>query len=370
MRKTWLEYLGFEGASHREHAAGDDPDFVRGKLARYVVDGSPTPVPAGVGVAGATRFAQANSGHMAMFLYASPTPEQIEELAEAWDLHPVLQRDLRHADQRPRLDRYDDTLFLVAHAARYVDETEEVEFGEFHILLRAHAVAIICHNDGWVTAASAPTASGRDSVDFGRSQRALLADRALLSQGPLAVISLLLGTIVDGYEPVIRGITNDKEQIERQVFSGDLSVAERIYRLSREVVEMQQALASMTDAVETLRSEDDGDDAANDEVQTRLDDVADRLERVASRVGMLREALAQILSVNATLVNQRQNEDMKRISGWAAILFAPSLISGLYGMNFTIMPELNWIWGYGFAIGLMLALAVLLYAVFKRSKWI
>ena len=342
-------------------------EYVRGKLARSVVDGTPAPVPAGVTVAGATQFAQANSGHMAMFLYASPTTEHIEELAEAWQLHPVLVNDLLSPGQRPKLDRYDDTLFLVAHAARYVDESEEVEFGEFHVLLRPHAVAIICQDDGWITASS-PDSSRNNDVDFGARQRALLADSALLSNGPLGVISLLLTTIIEGYEPVIRGITHDKEQIERQVFSGDLSVAERIYRLSREIVEMQQSLVSLTDAVDTLLSGEDRE--LSEDIQTRFEAVADGLSRVSTRVSMLREALAQMLSVNATLVNQRQNEDMKKISGWAAILFAPSLVSGLYGMNFVLMPELNWIWGYGFAIGLMLALAVTLYAVFKRSKWI
>ena len=135
------------------------------------------------------------------------------------------------------------------------------------------------------------------------------------------------------------------------------------------MIEIQQAIASLTDAVDMLRS-DAEDQKVSPELLTRLDSVADNLTQAATKVSMLREALTQILSVNATLVNQRQNEDMKKISGWAAILFAPSLVGGIYGMNFEVMPELSWHLGYLFALGAMLVLAVVLYLVFKRSKWI
>ncbi|WP_438254949.1 magnesium and cobalt transport protein CorA [Microbacterium sp. A82] len=332
------------------------------------MDGLPAPVPEGVSVAEATAFARDNSGHMAMFLYANPRADQVNELAEAWDLHPVLIEDLINAGQRPKLERYGETLFLVARAARYVDKTEEVDFGEFHVLLRPGAVAVICQDDRWISAPATATVD-EDNVDFGDRERALLADQTLLRMGPIAVVYMLLDTIVNGYGPVLRGIAHDKEEIERQVFSGDISVAERIYRLSREVIEIQQAITSMTDAVDMLRSGTDKQ-AISQELLMRLDAVADDLTQAAAKAAMLRDALTQILSVNATLVNQRQNEDMKRISGWAAILFAPSLIGGVYGMNFEIMPELSWGLGYLFALGLMLALAVMLYLVFKRSKWI
>jgi len=350
---------------HHPHADDVDAAYLRGKLARYVVDGKPSPVPEGETIAGATRFARENAGHMAMFLYADPSPEQIHELADAWELHPLLAEDILAAGQRPKLERYGDTLFLVARAARYFDEPEEVDFGEFHVLLRPGAVAVICQDDRWI---SAPGAGTRE-VDFGDREREMLTDHALLNLGPVAVVYMLLDTIVDGYEPVLRGITRDTEEIERQVFDGDTSVAERIYRLSREVVEVQQAITSLTDAVELLQSDTSFQDVSQ-ELHTRLDAVADNLERSAAKTTALRDALTQILTVNATLINQRQNEDMKRISGWAAILFAPSLIGGIYGMNFEIMPELNWGFGYLFAIGLMLALAFVLYLVFKRSKWI
>ena len=369
MRSVRANDLGIRGLFHHQaHEEATGSAFLSGKLARYVVDGVASPVPDGLTVADATQFARDNSGHMAMFLYANPRIEQIKELADAWDLHPVLVEDLVNAGQRPKLERYGDTLFFVARAARYVDATEEVDFGEFHVLLRPGAVAVICQDDGWISAPNT-TELREDDVDFGNRERALLADQSLLRMGPIAVVYMLLDAIVDGYGPVLRGIAHDKEEIERQVFSGDISVAERIYRLSREVIEIQQAITSLTDAVDMLRS-GSSTQTVSGELRTRLDAVADHLALAATKTTMLRDALTQILSVNATLVNQRQNEDMKRISGWAAILFAPSLIGGIYGMNFDLMPELNWSHGYLYALGMMLLLAVVLYLVFKRSKWI
>ena len=178
----------------------------------------------------------------------------------------------------------------------------------------------------------------------------------------------LLDVIVEGYVPVLRGVAIDKEQIERQVFSGDEAVAERIYRLSHEVIDLQYSATSLSEVLSALSQ---GFDRYRipEPLKTYLQDVADHLTLVETRVLELREALAQILNVNATLVAQRQNEDMKKISGWAAILFAPTLIGAIYGMNFDDMPELHWSFGYPLAVGTMVALAVTLYVVFKRKKW-
>ena len=178
----------------------------------------------------------------------------------------------------------------------------------------------------------------------------------------------LLDAIVDAYDPVLRGLGIDREQIERQVFSGDPAAAARIYHLSREAVDLQHATASMSDLVEALRA-GLGKYGVPDDLRVYLQDVADHLSRVTVRAAELREALTQILTVNATLVAQCQNEDMKKISGWAAILFAPTLIAAIYGMNFDVMPELHWAFDYPVAVALMVAFAAALYLIFKRAKW-
>lgn len=312
----------------------------------------------------ANEFAEGSPARTALLLYPQPTPADVAELNESWNLHPLLMEDLLHAGQRPKLERYDDTLFLVVRSAWYVDATEDVDFAEFHVLVRERAVAIFCQDRRWIDGLDAVDASGAAE----RSDHTLLDDERLLELGPEAVLYRLLDAIVDGYTPVLRGLEIDKEQIERQVFSGDATVTERIYRLSQEVIDLRQATSGLTAVLQALRRGFDryGIPSA---LQSYLQDVADHLSRVDTQVAELRESLSQILTVNGTLVAQRQNEDMKKISGWAAILFAPTLIGAIYGMNFDHMPELHWTFGYPLAIGGMIAFALVLFLIFKRQKW-
>lgn len=298
----------------------------------------------------------------------APTAEEIDELAEAWDLHPVLAEDLRHGGQRPKLERYDDVLFLVVRSARYLDETEDVDFSEFHVLVRSRAITVLCQDGRWIDGADASTLPESDVDVVARGDSTLLDDQQLLRLGPEAVLYRLLDAVVDGYTPVLRGLAVDKEQIERQVFSGDAAVAERIYRLSQEVIDLEHAISSLSEVLVALMSGFDRH-GIPEPLQAYLQDVSDHLTRAQTRVLELRAALSQILDVNATLVAQRQNEDMKKISGWAAILFAPTLIGAVYGMNFDSMPELHWSLGYPLAVTAMVALAVTLYVVFKQKKW-
>lgn len=346
------------GAEERPH------DAVTTRRTRYVVDGRLTSAPQDASIADALSFSTAAPDRIALCLFPAPTSGDIDELAEAWGLHPVLVEDLQQAGQRPKLERYGEVLFLVVRSARYVDELEEVDFSEFHVLIRPNAIAVLCQDGRWIDGADDATLPSNSAT----ADNTLLNDPALLRLGPEAVLYRLLDAIVDGYSPVLRGLSIDQEQIERQVFSGDAAVAERIYRLSQEVIDMRHATSSLVDVLAALRK---GFDRYGipDALQTYLQDVADHLTLVDARVSERRDALAQILNVNATLVSQRQNEDMKKISGWAAILFAPTLIAAVYGMNFDNMPELHWAFGYPLAVGGMIAFAAVLYITFKLKKW-
>ncbi|MFJ4224748.1 magnesium and cobalt transport protein CorA [Microbacterium sp. NPDC089695] len=362
--------------------ASDDPNRQRGgvfrrrtpfastpgtgttRRTRYVDDGHLVRAPRDTSVDDAQAFTDEDDRRTALLLYPSPTPEDVAELANTWHLHPLLVEDLLHAGQRPKLERYDDTLFLVVRSAWYVDATEDVDFAEFHILVRPRAVAVFCQDGRWIDGLDADDASG--AAD--RGEQTLLDDEQLLHHGPEAIVYRLLDAIVDGYTPVLRGLDIDREQIERQVFGGDAAVTERIYRLSQEVIDLQQATSGLTEVLASLRDGFRRYDIPAP-LQSYLQDVADHLSRAEVRVGDLRESLSQILTVNGTLVAQRQNEDMKKISGWAAILFAPTLIGAIYGMNFDNMPELHWAFGYPLAVGGMVAFALVLYIVFKRQKW-
>jgi magnesium transporter len=261
-------------------------------------------------------------------------------------------------------------LFVVLRPARYVDDVEVVEIGEVHLFLGPDFVITVRH---------------AEEPDLGQVRKRLESGPELLDHGPYAVLYAVMDKIVDDYVPVLEGLQDDIDQIEVQVFGGDPTVSKRIYQLSREVIEFQRAVEPLRDLFGELRSRLKEQASASDlELRRALRDVADHATRVLERVEAFRQLLANILQVNAALVAQRQNEEMarmteagyeqneqvKRISSWAAILFAPTLVASIYGMNFTNIPELHWAFGYPFAVGLMVLMGLVLYLVFKFRGWL
>jgi magnesium transporter len=222
-----------------------------------------------------------------------------------------------------------------------------------------------------------------EAPDLGAVRHRLESDPDLLRRGPEAVLYAIVDRVVDGYYPVVAGLANDIDEIEIEVFGGLPQVSRRIYELSREVTEFQRATRPLTSVLSSL-SAGFSKYGIDDELQRYLRDVDDHLTQVIERVDEFRYLLRDMLTVNATLVAQQQNEEMrnvaeasnvqneevKKISAWAAILFAPTLIGTIYGMNFVHMPELDWRYGYPLALGLMLLTCVTLYAVFKRRDWL
>lgn len=296
----------------------------------------------------------ATTGRTAVLVYDQPDVDEVHELGELLDLHPVLLEDLLHAGQRPKLERYGDALFAVLRAATYQDDAEDVVLAELHVVIKGAWTVVI--RQGGPSEAAWDFDELRQRTD-------------LLRAGPEAILYTLIDRIIDGYFGVLDGVSVDVEQIERQVFSGDAAVPQRIYRLSREVVDLQHATGPLAEVVDALRAGFRKHGTA-EELQTYLQDAADHLTRVNSRVSEIRDVLGQILTVNATLVGQRQNEDTKTISAWAAILFTPTLVGSVYGMNFDEMPELHWAYGYPASLVAMLALGVGLYVIFKVKRWL
>jgi len=305
---------------------------------------------------------------MAWIGFYRPEDSVILNVAEEFDLHELAVEDAIVAHQRPKADRYGDTLFVVLRPARYLDETEEVDFGELHLFVGKNFVITVRHSE---------------APDLSQVRRRMQRDPELLGQGPQAVLYAVLDAVVDGYAPVVAGLQNDIDEIEVQVFGNEPGVSRRIYELSREVIEFQRATQPLLDMVEGFiaGAEKYGVDQ---ELQRYLRDVADHVITVAERVSGFRQMLHDILVVNSTMVAQAQNEHMtnlteasnaqneevKRISAWAAILFAPTLVGTIYGMNFDVMPEIHWAWGYPFAIMLMAGVCLSLYLVFKRRDWL
>ena len=305
---------------------------------------------------------------MAWIGLARPPESELLSLAEEFDLHPLSVEDAMEAHQRPKLERYGDTLFVVLRAARYLDAPEEVDFGELHVFVGPDFVITVRHG-------AAP--------DLSAVRHRMEQTPELLRLGPEAVLYAILDAVVDGYAPVVAGVQNDIDEIETEVFRGDPEVSRRIYELSREMVEFQRATRPLVSMLHALMA-GFAKYGTDEELQRYLRDVADHVTHTSERVDGFRQALTDILTVNATLVTQQQNaemralaeagfeqnEEVKKISSWAAILFAPTLVGTIYGMNFEHMPELSWRFGYPFAIGLMGVVCVSLYVIFKRRDWL
>jgi magnesium transporter len=311
-------------------------------------------------------------GGMAWIGLYRPRADEVRSIAEEFGLHPLAVEDALTGHQRSKLERYGDTLFVVLRPARYLDAAEQVEFGELHVFVGPDFVVTIRH-------AEAP--------NLGKVRRRLEAAPELLAMGPEAVLYAVLDEVVDEYGPVIAGLENDIDEIEDQLFGNadaDVeAVSRRIYDLSREVIDFQRATQPLAGMLEALRRGSDKY-AVDLELQRYLRDVLDHVLRIVERAGAFRSILENALNVQSTLVAQRQNEEMrrmseaglaqneeiKRISSWAAILFAPTLIGTVYGMNFDHMPELHWTFGYPLALLMMVGLGFGLYGVFKLKRWL
>ena len=297
-----------------------------------------------------------------------PSEDELREIADEFTLHPLAVDDALAGHQRPKLENYDRSLFVVLRPARYLDASEEVEFGEVHVFVGHDFVVTVRH---------------AESPDLARVRARLEADPNLLAHGPMAVLYGIIDEVVDEYAPVITGLENDIDEIEDQLFANDPEVARRIFGLTREVIDFQRAVAPLVPMLDRLKSESNSFDI-NTEVRHGFRDVHDHALRIVERAAGFRAILENALILHSTLVTQRQNDSMaemtkfgltqneqvKKVSGWAAILFAPTLVGTVYGMNFDYMPELHWTLGYPMALGLMAATSVTLYASFKRKGWL
>jgi magnesium transporter len=286
-----------------------------------------------------------------------PDEEEFVSVAREFGLHAV--QDAIKGHQRPKVERYGETLFVVLKTAHYLDEEERVEFGEIRVFLGRDFILTV--RDG-----KASSLEG--------ARKALEREPGFLRRGTGAVLLAVVERVVGDYEPVVDGLGNDVEEIEEQVFGGNAGVSRRIYELSREVLQFRRAAQPLAKVLEHLSGESDGLDH---EVVRRLRGTHDHVLRISEQIDGFRELLSNILSVNLTLVSieqnaamQRQNVQVQKISAWAAIVAVPTLITGVYGMNFQYMPETHWLLGYPFALALMLVISGLLYRGFRRAGWL
>ena len=283
-----------------------------------------------------------------------PPPDEFNSVAREFDLHELAVEDAIKAHQRPKLEVYGDTLFLVLKTASYDDETETVAIGQIMVFAGPGFVITVRHGD---------------TSELHTLRRDSERRPDLLSSGSGAVLYAVVDKVVDEYAPVIAGVEDDIEELEEEVFSSERdNPTARIYKLQREVLELHRATAPLREPLRRLAS---GELPHIDRALTEyLRDVHDHVVRADEQVEGFRDLLHGVLQANLAQVSVRQNEDMRKISAWVAIIAVPTMVAGIYGMNFEYMPELEWRLGYPAVLAFIAVACLSLYRYFKRVGWL
>ncbi|MGC0333049.1 magnesium transporter [Streptomyces sp. SAI-170] len=291
-----------------------------------------------------------------------PSPDEFDLVSEEFALHPLAVEDALKAHQRPKLEVYEDSLFMVLKPVVYEPEGDTVSSGEVMIFLGDSFVVTVRHGEG------APLKAVR---------RRLEDEPEMLAKGPTAVLYAITDATVDHYLEVADELQTDLEELEAEVFSpergGSRHTASRIYTFKRQVLEFRRATGPLTLPLARLAGTGAFGVAVpfvDAKARPYFQDVSDHLTRVNESVEGLDRLVSDILSAHLAQTSVRQNDDMRKISAWAAMAAVPTMLAGIYGMNFDHMPELHWVWSYPALIGLMAALEVLLYRLFKSRDWL
>jgi len=284
-----------------------------------------------------------------------PDAEVLTEVQGEFALHDLAIEDATRAHQRPKLERYGDSLFAVLRTAHLDRATGAIEFGETHLFVGSNYVVSVRHG------ASLPYVEVRSRCE---------ASPDLLAKGPGFVLYALMDFIVDQYFPLVDAFEDRLEGLEDDIFKQTLTreTTERIYQLKRNLLEVKRAVAPLIDMCNRLVRTDSA--LIPDDARVYFRDVYDHAIRINEMIDTLRELLTTALEANLSLISVSQNDAMKRLAGWAAIIGVPTMIAGIYGMNFKFMPELEWALGYPVTMAVMLAACGFLYYRFKRSGWL
>ncbi|MFW5474154.1 magnesium/cobalt transporter CorA [Knoellia sp. CPCC 206450] len=285
-----------------------------------------------------------------------PSMDELESVNEelGLGLHPLAIEDAVKGRQRAKIEAYGRTFFVVLKTLSYIEETSDVETGELMVHVGDHFVLTI--RRGELT----PLTGVR---------RELEADREKLALGPMSALHAIMDRVVDQYREIDVELARDIDEIEEGVFSEGLVSSDAIYRLKREVLEFRRAITPLIAPLRMLHTSTRSPQP-HEELRLLFRDVDDHLHFVADRVESYDRLLSDVLSANLAKISVQQNADMRKISAWVAIAAVPTMIAGIYGMNFDNMPELHWHYGYFLVLGVMAAACVGLYATFKKVSWL
>jgi magnesium transporter len=284
-----------------------------------------------------------------------PSAELLRQVQREFGLHDLAVEDAHHAHQRPKLETYGDSLFVVLRTARVNKEKGRVDFGETHFFVGRNFIVSVRHGP---------------SLSYAGVRARCETTPQLLRKGPGFALYALMDAIVDQYFPVVDALAEDLEGLEDQIF-GEKSTREttaRIYQLKRQLLEVKRAVSPLIDICNRLMRFDL--ELIPEDTRPYFRDVYDHVVRINEMVDNTRELLTTALEANFSLISIAQNEVSKRFAGWAAIIAVPTMVAGIYGMNFKFMPELEWQYGYPFVLAITFGLAGLLYLLFKRSGWL
>ncbi len=283
-----------------------------------------------------------------------PTSGELESIADLYDLHELAVEDAIRAHQRPKVERYADSLFIVLKTLWYLDEEDAVETGEISLFVGHNFVITVRHGAG---------------VGLKDARHRLEGMKNVLAHGPSAVVYAVCDQVVDRYEEVAGSLQEDVDEVEASVFSTErTNDSARIYVLKRELAEMRRAVFPLREPMNRFTT--GSVTGIHGDAGPYFRDVADHLARVAETVDGLDALLSTAFEAHIAQISLQQNDDMRRISAAAGIILAPTVVGSIYGMNFDHMPELHWYLGYPMALGLMLLSSLVVYLVSKRAGWL
>ncbi|GGP63053.1 magnesium/cobalt transporter CorA [Streptomyces abikoensis] len=286
-----------------------------------------------------------------------PTEKEFGLVTSEFGLHPLAVEDALNAHQRPKLEVYDDSLFLVLKPVVYDDVRDTVTTDEVMVFIGNCFVVTVRHGEG---------------SPLGDVRRRLERDPGMLRHGPTAVLYAVCDAVVDHYTDVAILLHADLDELEAEVFAplGEdvRHTASRIYSFKRQVVEFRRAMLPLVEPMARLSATELP--FVDEKSWPFFRDVSDHLARANESVEGLDRLLSDILSAHLAQMGVQQNDDMRKISAWAAMAAVPTMIAGVYGMNFTHMPELRQPWGYPVVVAVMAGLVTWLYRLFKRRGWL
>lgn len=292
-------------------------------------------------------------GHFIWIGLHEPTEPFVRRIQQEFCLHDLAIEDALRAHQRPKFEEYGDSLFIVLRTARLVDGA--IHFGETHLFVGSQYLISVRHGA---------------SLSYAEVRTHCESTPHLLRKGPGFVLYAIMDFVVDHYFPIVDSMEESLEALEEEIFGNNFtrSTTERIYALKRDLVGLKRAVSPLVEVCNRLVRYDVA--LIHEDTRLYFRDVYDHVVRINETVDNLRELLTAALDANLSLIAVRQNEVMKRLAAWAAMLAVPTAIAGIYGMNFEYMPELHWRYGYVFAVGLMGAICGGLYGIFKRADWL